>query len=429
MATFKVRYLVAKRGGAGLPRYFWQPSSQLAAQGWRPRRVPVNWREFSDRQQLEAAAIAAAEALNAQLDGARTTSPARVAPAVMAPPAEPTIHALISAYRGSEAFTRLRPSTKRGYLQCLEKIGEWAGNAPVRAIDWQRIEKLKGGRLKATPSFRNAVLRVLRILLGRAVKLGWIQHNPAEKPGLQGIPASGLIWPPEAVAAFVATADRMGRWSVGTAVMLDEWIGQRQGDVLHMPRSVWRGDNLVIRQSKTGAGVMLPIGMVPQLVARLEGELARLDARFARATVKPAQLIVDEATGRAYNADRFRHVFAEIRAETAKTHPTFEVGYLLPGRAMEDPHAFTVKMTDLWFMHLRHTAITRLAEVDCDIPTIAAVSGHAAKSVEIIMGRYLVKTSKLARLAFQKRLDAEADVHFSPHERGRKNEHDREEKA
>jgi hypothetical protein len=90
--------------------------------------------------------------------------------------------------------------------------------------------------------------------------------------------------------------------------------------------------------------------------------------------------------------DRFRHLFAEVRAEAAKAHPAFQVDYLLPGRAMDDPDAFTIKMTDLWFMHLRHTAVTRLAEAECEIPLISAVTGHSPKSVQEILSRYLVRT-------------------------------------
>jgi hypothetical protein len=212
-----------------------------------------------------------------------------------------------------------------------------------------------------------------------------------------------------AVAAFVVVADRMGRHSIGTAVMLDEWLGQRQGDILRLPHSIYRAGVLSIRQSKTGAGVSLLIDLVPQLAERLAGETARVDARFAEGPIKPAQLIVDESTCHAYAADRFRHLFAEVRAEAAEAHPAFQVDYLLPGRAMDDPDAFTIKMTDLWFMHLRHTAVTRLAEAECEIPLISAVTGHSPKSVQEILSGYLVRTRKLAKLAFQRRLAAEGN--------------------
>lgn len=52
--------------------------------------------------------------------------------------------------------------------------------------------------------------------------------------------------------------------------------------------------------------------------------------------------------------------------------------------------------------------MTRLAEAGCDVPEIASITGHAEASALQIMKRYMVRTGKTARLAFQKRLDAEA---------------------
>jgi hypothetical protein len=82
---------------------------------------------------------------------------------------------------------------------------------------------------------------------------------------------------------------------------------------------------------------------------------------------------------------------------------------LLPGRSIDDPYCFTVKMTDLWFMHLRHTAVPRLAEAGCEVPLISAVTGYSPKSVDQILSRYLIRTRAQAALAFQKRLAAEGN--------------------
>ena len=129
--------------------------------------------------------------------------------------------------------------------------------------------------------------------------------------------------------------------------------------------------------------------------------------RFRDATVKPAQIIVDEKTGRAYSEDAFRHAFAEVRAELAKERPTFELDHLLPGRDIEDPNAFIIDTVKLWFMHLRHTALVRQEEAGSERSLISAVSGHSLKSIDQILERYHVRTRKLARLAFEKRLKAE----------------------
>jgi hypothetical protein len=85
-------------------------------------------------------------------------------------------------------------------------------------------------------------------------------------------------------------------------------------------------------------------------------------------------------------------IVAAIRAKAAEACPRFEIEYLLPGRNGTDPKAFSAEMRELTFFHLRHTAVTRLAEVECEAPLISAITGHSLKAVESILSRYLVRT-------------------------------------
>ncbi len=403
MATLKVRHLISRPGASGLPRYFWQPSAPLRAQGWRPERVPLDWGRYTDAGALLAAAIARAEELNAQLDTARATT-VLAATRGPAPAATRTIRDLIITYQQDEAWQRLSPVTQRGYRQCMKLIEAWAGDAPVRAIDTVRVQNLRAA-FRQRPAYGNAVVRVLRLLLGWARLHGWVTTNAAERPGLLGTAPSGLLWPRQAVVDFVAQADAAGWPSVGTAVLLNEWLGQREADLLRMPRSVYRDGALLITQRKTGAGVALPLDMVATLRERLAAELAR-----ARATVATT-ILVNDRTGRPWNEHTFRHVFSTIRARLEAR--SYELEHLLPGRDMADPEAFTVRARDLTFMHLRHTAITRLGEAGCAPNEIAAISGHSLKTVTDILERYLVRTATVARVAFQRRLDAEAGTERS----------------
>jgi integrase len=402
MATICVRYLVQQPGPAGqLPRWFWQPSSKLRAQGLRPQRVPTDWHRYTDAGELHCAAITAAEALNAELDASRVST-ALAATRPPPPPAQRTVAELVLAYKQSPNFARLAPTTRRGYLQCLDRITTWAGDAPVRAIDAALIEQLRDSYADR-PAFGNAIVRVLRLLLEHGRRHGWITLNPAQRPGLSGTEPSGLIWPRNAVQVMVETADDMGLQSIGDAVLLNEWLGQREGDILRMPRTVLRAGSLVLRQSKTGAGVALPVHLVPHLQARLQASLACT----AALSPIPSTIIVSEETGRPYTSDNFRHVFARVRARAARQRPAFDVDHLAPGRDMAAPDAFTVRMQDLTFMQLRHTAVTRLAEAECDVQLIAAITGHAQATVLAIIERYMVRTAKMARLAFSKRMKAE----------------------
>ena len=379
MARIKIRYLTEYSRVRRGPRYFWQPSTVLRAQGWRIVRLP----------DIRAAAIVEAERLNAILDawrrGEDTTD--QIPPAAKPPhrirPALGTVDALIADYRGAEEFTRLRPTTRRGYEQNLVIISDWAGDAPVRTLTPKRIKTFYRKLRPTTPSKANAVVRVIRLLLEYGCSEDWIEANPARKVRLIGTPSTGRLWPREAVQLFARIADRMGRSSIGTAVILNEWLGQREGDLIRLSRSIYREGSLWIRQSKTGAQVKLPVDLVPHLRVRLEEEFARQAAAEVTATT----LIVSEVTGRAYTGDNFRHVFATVRAEAAKEMP---------------------EIADLWFMHLRHTAVTRLFEAGCELSWITEVTGHKSiKTCEIIIDRYLIHTGKLARLAFEKRLEKE----------------------
>lgn len=417
MTAVKVPHFVtlASRPGT-LPRHYWHPGPGLRKLGWRSERVPLDWANYQDEIALEAAAIARCRELNQQ---ARTAREDRILAGVR-PPVSVTqrnLGDLISVYRASDNFRAKAPATQRGYRQCLTKLETWGADVPVRAIGSLQVQRLKAG-LSATPAFANAVVRVLRLVLEFGRRNGWIQINPALRPDLTNSRPTGLIWPRAAIEPFVAAADQLGLHSVGTAVLLNEWLGQREGDVLRLSRNVLRNGTLWVRQGKTGAGVALPVDLVPHLVRRLEEEAARVaahqvdeDKARARlgvtAEVLPLTILVCERTRLPWGVHHFRHAFAEVRSEAAKTHPSFEIDHLMPGRDMAHPDAFKVKMTSLTFMRLRHTAVTRLGEAECDDGLISTISGHSRATVSQILERYMVRTSKMARLAFGKRATAE----------------------
>src|SRR5262249_1726092 len=96
-----------------------------------------------------------------------------------------------------------------------------------------------------------------------------------------------------------------------------------------------------------------------------------------------AHLILSEETGRRYAADNFRHVFAEIREALAKETPRFAFDYLPPGAELDPVDGkFYVATTDLLFMHLRHTAVRRVAEARPTKPQTAAITGRSLKTVD-----------------------------------------------
>lgn len=420
MSTLRIRYLVtkpAKRPG-GLPRYYWQPTPRLRAAGWQIMRIPADHDSHIDPDQLQAAAIAAAQArtAEAEADLARTATKA----------AQPVLDKrmrnlgdLICAYRASKSFTAKADKTRKVYEQCLKKLEVWGADSPLRAISPVQVQRLLEG-LSNTPAFANATVRTLRLVMSFGVRDGWLSINPAVKPALADVSERSVLWPDAAITAFVEKADEMGYHSVGTAVILNSWLGQRQADVLRMPRVALRKECLLIRQGKTGAAVELPIGQVPHLWQRLQAELARQDQRVKdtpggvvmnkhkkRKLVSARTIIANDVDNQPYRQDWFAHLFMRVRAELAMDRETFDVDQLLPGRDTTDEDAFSINTMDLTFMALRHTAVTKLAEAGCDIGLISSITGHKKASLAQIMDRYMISTSKMAGLAFKMRMEAE----------------------
>lgn len=397
MARMKIRHLVAKDG-----LHYWQPSATLRRLGFQPRRLS------DDRT----AAIVEAEALNAEADARRERAPATPAPRRRGP-AHGSVAALIHAYRRSVYFRDLAPSTQRSYDQALDRLDDWAGPEPASRITPGMAQTFYRDLRTRTPSFANAIMRVGRLLWAAGRRLDLVTSNPFERPALIGTDKSGKLWPREAIEAVVRAADALGRWSIGTAVIVNAWAGQREGDILRMPRTLLDASAVHLRQRKTGAAVRLPLADVPAVVERVGQELERQRARGVEATT----LIVSEETGRPYTSDDFRAWFRRVRDLAATGDaalglapaPEFAVDYLVAGRSTDARDAYVVRLDELWFMHLRHTAVVRMAEAGVDLVQIAAVTGHSEQTVQQIMQHYAVKTGRLAAQAFKRRLAHEAE--------------------
>jgi hypothetical protein len=442
----KIRYYQIKRGARGGIRRFWSPSMKLLGGGWKLVRLHDD----------EGLAIAQAEAINAALDAWRTGTPAAAPKAhadvvLAAAPAgavagdtrkpdgkkvkraapEGTLPALVHAYRKSTDYPA-NAKTARGYEQNIGLLLDWsarAGNPPLTEITPQDLKALWEALRTRAPVRATAAIGMARALLnwgrvagyyqgyyardakGRAVRdeggrrvfvTATPKHNAASALGLIGSKPTRTeddLWTPEEVQIFAAVAEHMGWPSVGLAVQLNEWCGQRQGDILAMPDAAYRAGRVSIRQSKTGAQVALPVDLVPSLLDALEtNRVRKIDARRAAedkarerstAAIHATTLLIAESTGQAWKEDHFRHIFADVRAEAAKWCPSLERKQ---------------------FMLLRHTAIVRNAEAGCDVAEIISISGHTMASANTILERYNVRTRAAAEGAFRRRLKANQDT-------------------
>lgn len=366
-----IRYFTTRPGRDGRSRFFWQPTKALAREGWKLTRLNDNQHE----------AIGQAEAINAQLDewrAGRRDTPSTILSG--------TLDALIADYKQSASYKDLGHRTRPDYDRHLKAISQWAGDKPATMIDGRMVSDLYEEIRRHSSRQADYLIQVLRLVFYFGEKRGLIPRgtNPAARPDLQYRAPKGTLWSPEAVRAFVIAADKAGYYSIGTAVMLNEWIGQRKGDIITLPETAYVNGVITIgAQSKTGNEVPpLDLNTVaPALVARLDEQLRR-----NRARARPGTTLIQQEDGKSFIETHFTEKVRTIRMNAQADEPSLK---------------------GMIFKNLRHTAITRLAEAGCTPQEIAAISGHTLKSVEVIIDRYNIRTQKMARNALEKRAAAE----------------------
>lgn len=385
MATFKIRYFTTRPGKQGKgPRYFWQPSSDLITAGWKVQRLSDDMHDAKKE----------AEGYNRDLDAWRNGL--RGADVVNAQ--QGSIEALINLYKSSHRYLERSPKTRNGYDYAFRIIRGWAADVPVVAITPRLVQMFYASMREKYPAKAAATVRVLRLLLQHAIREDMIVNNPAARPGISVKAKKGMPWTTAHVDAFVEAADRLGHYSIGTAVFINQWLGQRLGDIVSLRVDTYQDGKIIKRQNKTGAEVSLPVDMVPALKKRIELQLEK-----NRQAEIPSLLLLPNDGGTAYSPGWFSHLFARIRAKAAaEIHEAAAAA----GETIGKDHPLH-DFDKLIFKDLRHTAVTRLAEAGAPTPMIASITGHSFRTCEEIIDRYNIRTSKMAEEAFRLRLAAE----------------------
>jgi integrase len=267
----------------------------------------------------------------------------------------------------SRAFESKAPATKRGYLY----------NANVLKRDYPDIyfelaNKITRSRArdlheriwdeKGLP-MAYACLAVLRLAFSHALDRdrGDISINPCVALRLR-LPKPRLrCATQQEISVLVEAADSVEP-SIGDAIIIALFTGQRQSDVLALTVDSVRSGRIILQQRK--AATPMSIHVVPALESRLE----IIRKRNAKAGLNAVALVCKQ-DGSHWNQDTFRHAYAAIRNEAAKTLPS---------------------LADLRFQDLRDTSVTWLARSGCTIPEIASVTGHALESIHTTMKHYLI---------------------------------------
>jgi len=253
-----------------------------------------------------------------------------------------TFGALIADYQASPEFKGLAEATKRDYARYHAIIQSLWGDLRVDALKPADVLSLRD-QFKRTPHKANYLVRALSTLLSWSVPRGYRSDNPCREVRLIKTTGGYEPWPWEAITRFQAEA-RPRIWHV-VALLL--YTGQRVSDVLNLKWSDVEDDIIVVRQSKTGQRLHIPI----------HRELKQILETIPRDSV----YVLSNESGKPW-ASGFQTSF---RKELAKLKhlPEFQDRRLV--------------------IHgLRVSAAVMLAEAGCTSHQIAAITGQSLHMVE-----------------------------------------------
>lgn len=285
-----------------------------------------------------------------------------------------TLQSVIDAFQSSSDFTSLAVKTRGDYKKHFKHIEAEFGDFPIKALVDRRTrgEFLAWRDRIGTTSRRQADYRfsVLARIMAWGFDRGLVPMNPCERPGrLYRSNRAETIWSDEDEAAFLEKAPSHLRLALTLAL----WTGQRQGDLLKLTWSAYSGTHIRLKQSKTGARVIIPVGA-------------------------PLRAALDEAKRKLGEIKEGKPRALTILATEGST-PWTSSGF----RASWRKGCAKAGVVGVTFHDLRGTAVTRLAVMGCTEAEIASVTGHSLKDVAAILdAHYLKRDPSLAENAIRK---------------------------
>ena len=242
--------------------------------------------------------------------------------------------ALIQHYKKGPKWAKLAPRTKQDYDKVLAFIADRIGDIDPAKVQRRHVIAWQSENAE-TLRFANYLVQIIRILMERAIDLGWRSDNPAKGVAmLKGDKPAPKAWPLDLIAAYRAEASGQARLIFELCL----GTGQRIGDVLRMRWDHIEDGGINVRQGKTGAALWVPL--TPPLADVLSH------------TPKDGLTIVTTGQGR------------PMPYKTAQ-------GLVMRTRKAIGAEAYSIH-------GLRHSAAAELAALGCSDELIAAVTGHSS---------------------------------------------------
>ena len=279
---------------------------------------------------------------------------------------------LVRLWQNSTAYKDLSESMVRNYKYRTRRVLMWSeacGHPEISELTPAALEEFLAF-FDDRPDLKHMLNSQLKVLLKVAVENRWIDHNPASAikthpPKLRRV----TLWE-QADVDFYSEACRDAGEPGLAALIQYQWItGQRLTDT----RSLEHGREFVddvmrFWQSKTGAYVNFPliedVGLLLESLKGTENEF----------------IFRDTDSGEPFSENSLSMTFCAIRERVRR------------------PEAPKLKLRTL-----RHSCVVQLARAGCEVPEIAAITGHAFVSVDRILKTYLPRDSIVAQNAMEKR--------------------------
>ncbi|MDN6714411.1 MAG: tyrosine-type recombinase/integrase [Acetobacter sp.] len=245
-----------------------------------------------------------------------------------------TFNALIVSYYQSADWLQLKPITQATYRNLIERLRTQHGDNLITLLEAKHVRNIVAKKA-ATPASGNALLKMLRILMRHAIEMGWRKDDPTQYVRkLKNTTEGHQSWSEDDIARF------RSHWPVGSSARLAFelllYTGQRSADVRVMGWQHTRNGKIDVKQSKTGARLLIPVH--PSLAEVLNH-------------VPAGQMtFLLTGQGKTFSAGGFGNYFRDCR------------------RAAGLPEGLSAH-------GLRKAAARRLAEAGCSLPEIMAIGG------------------------------------------------------
>jgi len=169
-----------------------------------------------------------------------------------------SFNALVVSYYRSADFANLKPSTQAQRRNVIEKFRAEHGTKPIKGLGRGHISAIIEAKAER-PEAANHLLKVLRVMLAYAVSQDMIAVNSAV--GVKKYRSRNddgfHLWSEDEIAQFEVRHPIGTKARTALALML--YTAQRRGDIIRMGWQHGAGDEITVKQQKTGTTLVIPI--------------------------------------------------------------------------------------------------------------------------------------------------------------------------